>query len=139
MKALTVGDVARKTGVNVATLRYYERRGLIPRPARTASNYRIYTEDAARRVLFIKRAQALGFSLEEIKDLLSLKASPVARCGEVREIAAEKIRTIDDKVDALEAMRVALSKLIAECAGEGPVSDCPILESLEAGKPRDLH
>jgi MerR family mercuric resistance operon transcriptional regulator len=122
-------------GVNVATLRYYERRGLLASPPRTASNYRIYSEDAARRVLFIKRAQALGFSLEEIKDLLSLKASPSAQCGDVREFAAEKIRDIEEKIGTLEAMRAALSRLVEACAGEGPVSECPILESLDTAKP----
>jgi Hg(II)-responsive transcriptional regulator len=133
MRVLTVGDVAGLAGVNAATLRYYEGRRLIPKPERTASNYRIYGEDAVRRVLFIKRAQALGFSLEEIKELLSLKASPTAQCADVRERAAGKIRQIDDKVRSLSAMREALCELVAACSGEGPVAECPILDSLEAG------
>lgn len=139
MRTLTVGDVARRAGVNVATLRYYERRGLLAHPPRTASNYRIYGDDAARRVLFIKRAQALGFSLEEIKDLLSLKASPTAHCGDVREFAAEKIQEIEEKIGTLEAMRAALSRLIAACAGDGPVSECPILDSLEGETPGEVQ
>jgi MerR family copper efflux transcriptional regulator len=113
------------------TLRYYERRGLVARPPRSASNYRLYPEDAVRRVRFIKRAQELGFSLNDIKELLSLRADPEAGCAEVRACAEAKIKDIDAKIDALTAMKYALSTLVAECSGEGPLTDCPILESLE--------
>jgi MerR family transcriptional regulator, copper efflux regulator len=128
---LTIGELARQVGVNVETLRYYERRGLLPTPRRSASGYRLYPEDAVRRVRFIKRAQELGFSLNDIKELLSLRAAPEAGCHEVRAHAEAKIKDIDDKIGALTAMKHALSTLVTECSGEGPLSDCPILESLE--------
>jgi MerR family transcriptional regulator, copper efflux regulator len=125
MSGLTIGEVAEQANVHIETLRYYERRGLVAKPPRSASNYRRYPEDAVRRVRFIKRAQELGFSLNDIKELLSLRADPEAGCAEV------KMKDIDAKISALTAMKYALSTLVTECSGEGPLSDCPILESLE--------
>ena len=132
MTGLKVGDVAKQAGVNLQTIHYYERRGLLPRPPRTESNYRAYPADAVLRVRFIKRAQELGFTLKEIKELLSLRAAPRTRCADVRERAKTKVRDIDDKVRTLLAMRKALTKLIGECSGGGPVSQCPILEALDS-------
>ena len=132
MAGLTIGAVANRAAVHVETLRYYERRGLLGRPPRSAANYRLYPVDALRRVRFIKRAQELGFSLKEIKELLSLRAAPQARCADVRQRATAKIAAIEEKVRSLQAMRRALLKLVAECAGRGPVTDCPILLSLNA-------
>ena len=83
MEGLKVGEVAKKAGVNLQTIHYYERRGLLPQPPRTGSNYRAYPEDSVRRVQFVKRAQELGFTLKEIKELLSLRARPRARCADV--------------------------------------------------------
>lgn len=132
MEGLKVGEVAKLAGVNLQTVHYYERRGLLPRPPRTGSNYRTYPEDAVRRVQFIKRTQELGFTLKEIMELLSLRAAPRTQCADVRDHAEAKVRDIDDKVQALRAMRKALSKLIGECSGEGPVTHCPILEALDS-------
>jgi MerR family mercuric resistance operon transcriptional regulator len=133
MNGLTIGDLARRAGVNIETLRYYERRGLMEKPRRTSSNYRIYPEDAVRRVRFIKRAQQLGFTLKEIKELLSLRAAPRARCTEVQKKAKAKMAEVDEKIHALEAMRKALSRLIDQCSGEAaPVSQCPILEAMDS-------
>jgi len=131
MNGLTIGEVAERAKVHIETLRYYERRGLVERPLRSASNYRLYPEDAVRRVRFIKRAQELGFSLKEIKEPLSLRAAPEAECGEIRAHAEAKIKDIDEKVGALMAMKSALSTLVTECSGQGPLTDCPILESLD--------
>ena len=131
MKYLTRGGVARQGGVNTETIRYYERRGLLPKAARLASGHRAFEPDAVRRLRFVKRAQALGFSLKEIKELLSLRASPRARCADVRQRAEGKIAEIDAKIRSLRAMRKALVRLTAACVGAGPVSDCPILESLD--------
>ena len=128
---LTIGKLAERAQVNIQTIRYYERRGLLPEPERTASNYRVYTGDTVRRVRFIKRAQDLGFTLSEIKELLDLRASPRSCCEDVRARSKAKIRDIDEKVRSLEAMRKALSKLVGACSGRGPVTECPILESLE--------
>jgi len=132
MTGLKVGEVAKQAGVNLQTIHYYERRGLLPKPPRTGSNYRAYPEDAVLRVRFIKRAQELGFTLKEIKELLSLRAAPRTRCADVRERAEAKVQDIDGKVRTLQAMRKALTKLIGECSGSGPVSQCPILEALDS-------
>ena len=133
MHELTRGDVAEQAAVHVETLRYYERRGLIPKPRRTATNYRIYSRDTIRLVRFVKRAQELGFALDEIKELLSLRATPGARCVDVRSRAEAKMRDIDEK---MRVLRRALSTLIDECGGERPVSDCPILEALATERVR---
>jgi len=131
MNGLTIGDVASQAGVHIETLRYYERRQLVTKPPRSAANYRLYPPDAVRRVQFIKHAQELGFSLKEIKELLSLRAAPKARCADVRDRATQKIATIDDKIRALRRMKGALTTLVAECSGHGPVTACPILEALD--------
>ena len=132
MTGLKVGEVARQAGVNLQTIHYYERRGLLPKPPRTGTNYRAYPEDAVLRVRFIKRAQEIGFTLKEIKQLLSLRAAPRSRCADVRERAESKVQDIDDKVRTLQAMRKALTKLIGECSGKGLVTQCPILEALDS-------
>ncbi len=131
MKGLTIGAVSKQAGVNVETLRYYERRGLLQKPPRTLSNYRLYTDETVRRIRFIKRGQELGFTLKEIKELLSLRARPRARCADVRQRAEAKIQDIESKMRTLNAMKKALSKLMAECSGRGPITDCPILEALD--------
>jgi len=132
MNGLRVGEVARRAGVNLQTVHYYERRGLLPTPPRTDANYRSYPAGAVLRVRFIKRAQELGFTLKEIEELLSLRATPRAGCADVRGRAEAKVRDIDEKIRTLEAMRRALTKLVGECSGRGPVTDCPILEALGA-------
>jgi MerR family transcriptional regulator, copper efflux regulator len=136
MSGLTIGEVAEQGGVHIETLRYYERRGLLEKPPRSASNYRQYPEAAVRRVRFVKRAQALGFSLNDIKELLSLQAAPEAGCAEIRAHAEAKMKAIEDKIRSLTAMKKALSTLVVECSGEGPLSDCPILESIETQEVR---
>ena len=131
MDELTIGEVAEQAKVHIETLRYYERRGLVATPLRSRANYRLYPEETVRRIRFIKRAQALGFSLTDIKELLSLRAAPEVGCADVRVQAEAKIQDIDDKIVSLSAMKVALSTLVAQCSGEGPLTDCPILASLE--------
>lgn len=131
METLKVGEVAKQAGVNLQTIHYYERRGLLPKPPRTGSNYRAYPAGAVLRVRFIKRAQELGFTLKEIKELLSLRAAPRTRCGDVRRRAEAKVQDIDERVRTLQAMRRALTKLIGECSGSGPVAECPIVEALD--------
>lgn len=132
MEGLKVGEVAQRAAVNLQTIHYYEREGLLPRPPRTASNYRVYTGDAVRRVRFIKRAQELGFALRDIKELLSLRAAPRTCCADVRQQAQAKLRDIGEKIGTLQRMRKALTKLIGECSGRGPVTACPILEALDS-------
>lgn len=132
--ALTIGQVAKAAKVHVETLRYYERRGLVPRPPRNAALYRRYPEETVPRVHFVKHAQVLGFSLREISELLSLRATPKARCADVKRRAEAKIEEIEAKIRALRAMHRALVGLVSQCDGKLPASACPILESLDDGR-----
>lgn len=126
---LTRGELASRTGVSRETIRYYERNGLLPEPARSEAGYRLFPEANAQRIHFIKRAQSVGFSLDEIKTLLGLKYADDATCGEVRTIAADKAAQIERKIETLSAMRATLLALVEDCpGGENPISDCPILD-----------
>jgi MerR family mercuric resistance operon transcriptional regulator len=131
MRSLTIGRLAKQAGVNLETVRYYERRGLLPRPPRSESGYRLFPEEAAGRLRFIRRAQELGFSLAEIRDLLSLRVSRTAKRTDVRRRAEAKIADIDARIRSLHSMKRALHKLTRVCAGCGPIAECPILESLD--------
>lgn len=131
---LTVSKLASRGGVNVTTIHYYERRGLLPKPSRTASGYRLYADDAVRRLRFIRQAQVLGFSLTEIQDLLSLRMQPDTTCADIRLLAKEKIAAVDRKIADLQRIRSALTKLAAACRGKGPTSECPILDALESAE-----
>jgi MerR family mercuric resistance operon transcriptional regulator len=128
---LTSSRLARAGGVNLETVRYYERKGLLPKPPRTASGYRIFPADAARRLHFIKRAQELGFSLKEIRDLLSLRICRGTSRADIRGRATAKVADIDEKIGALKAMRKRLLALSERCDGCGPLEACPILESFD--------
>lgn len=130
MDQLMIGDLAKQGRVHVETIRYYERQGLLPKPPRTTSGYRLFPPDALRRLRFIRQAQQLGFTLKEIKELLSLRVRPGVTCGEVRKRAEAKIPGIDDKIRSLQAMRKTLVELIGRCSARSPLSECPILESL---------
>jgi DNA-binding transcriptional MerR regulator len=114
-------------------LRYYERRGLIPPPPRSAANYRRYPSRTVERVRFVKHAQDLGFSLEEIKELLSLRATNGAKSGEVRKRAQKKIDEVAGRIQSLERIRAALQHLVRQCSGEGAIEDCTILHAIAAG------
>lgn len=131
MTAYRIGEVARLANVNLQTLHYYERVGLLTRVQRTSSNYRLYSDRDVKTVQFIKRAQELGFSLKDIRELLSLRASPDSKCADVRHRAETKLEEIDRKIDSLLKIRRALGQLVEECAGEKPATECPILEALE--------
>ncbi|HEV2086572.1 MAG TPA: MerR family transcriptional regulator [Gemmatimonadales bacterium] len=127
---MRIGKAAAAAGVNVQTLRYYERRGLLPEPERGNSGYRAYDPDTVRLVRFIKRAQELGFTLREIEDLIELRQSP-RRGVEVRAVAAAKVEDIEHRIRQLEAMRKALGGLVATCDCEGGTVACPIIEALD--------
>lgn len=130
--SLTRGALAKQCAVNFETIRYYEQRGLLPRAARSAGNYRLYRTDTVRRVRFIQRAQDLGFTLKEIKELLSLHATPGTHCADVRKRAEAKAADIHGKIRTLNAIQKALAKMIGQCSGKGSESGCPILEALDA-------
>ena len=129
MEQLTRGKLAKLGAVNLETIRYYERQGLLPKPPRSPSGYRLFPSESVRRVRFIKRAQELGFSLKEIKELLALKVSPKATASDVKERTETKIADIEQKIQTLRAMKKALARLVATCSGKSSASECPILES----------
>lgn len=128
---MTIGQLARRTELNVESVRYYERRGLIPEPRRSESGYRLYSQEAIARINFIKRAKTLGFSLSEISELLSLRVDPESTCRMVRTRAREKTADIESRIETLQDMKRALVKLTASCRGSGPTSECPILDFLQ--------
>ena len=136
MKPLTIGQVAKESGVSVETIRFYEREGLIRKPPQRPSGYRQYDPDVIRRIRFIQRGKDLGFSLREITELLSLRVARGSTCADVRARALSKMKDIDTKITVLQGMRGALVRLSAACVGRGPVSECPILDALD---PKDNH
>ena len=131
MAGLTIGKVASSAGLAIDTVRYYEREGLLQKPARTSGGYRQYSADAVARLRFIRQAKELGFSLNEIKELLSLRVTPGKSCADVKAHAEHKIADVDRRIASLKRVRGALVKLTSACSGKGPVSQCPILEALE--------
>ncbi|HEX9728064.1 MAG TPA: MerR family DNA-binding protein [Gemmatimonadales bacterium] len=128
--SLTIGRVAASAGVNLQTVRYYERRGLLPAPPRSRAGYRQYGGDTVSRLRFIKRAQELGFQLEEIKELLDLRVEHGDACTAVEAKAQAKIDTVDGKIRELRRLRAVLASLVASCAARELTADCPILETL---------
>ncbi len=132
MPAFTTGTLAKQGGVNLESIRYYERRGLLPKPPRTGLGYRMYSDDALRRIRFIKRAQAIGFTLREIRELLGLHVKADGTCDDVRRKAEAKVAEIDQKRRHLAAMRKALVRLVSSCERSGPASECSFLANLES-------
>jgi MerR family mercuric resistance operon transcriptional regulator len=131
MSGLTIGRVARHAGLAIDTVRYYEREGLIEKPARTSSGYRQYPADAVARLQFIRQAKELGFTLSDIRELLALRVAPGKSCADVRARTEAKIADIEQRVAHLNRMKRALVKLAATCSGRGPTSECPILDAME--------
>ncbi len=137
---LTIGELAQRAGLGAETLRYYERLGLLSPAERTASSYRLYAPEALERLDFIRRAQALGFSLAQIGELLALHARPEGDMGAVRAVAAQRLAEIDAKMDDLQRMRAGLQALLTACPGHGPSAQCPILAALRGeGDEEALH
>lgn len=126
-KTLTISRVAHSSGVNVETVRYYQRRGLVKEPLKPAHGYRLYPQEAVDRVRFIKRAQELGFTLSEIKNLLSLGDG---HCRETKGLAEQKLALIHGRIRDLKAMETVLNKLIRACSKHGDTPGCPIIETL---------
>jgi Hg(II)-responsive transcriptional regulator len=131
MSTLTIGELAKESGVHLETIRYYEREGLMPAPPRKSSGHRAYPPSAARRLRFIKRVQELGFTLSEICELLTLRAEPAEDCSEVCKQAQEKLGEVRAKIRHLQAIEEALQHLTAGCPGDRPISQCGILEALD--------
>ena len=123
---MRIGAAAAKAGVNIQTMRYYEWRGLLPRPPRRTSGYREFADDAVRVVRFVKRAQDLGFTLDEIEELLRLRNDKRRDRARVRVVASKRVRDIERKIAQLEAMKQALSHLL-HCCEDGTTLECPII------------
>ena len=132
MERLTIGQLAKQARVNRETVRYYERRRLLQRPSRSIAGYRVFSDDALKRLRFIRHAKMLGFSLEEIRELLALRVHSIDTCDRVRDRTKIKIADIERKIEALQQMRRALSELVTACSRRRKTDDCPILDSLEA-------
>lgn len=130
----TIGQAAALSGVSPDTLRYYEKERLVTPASKTGAGYRLYDDEALRRIHFIKTAQHCGFTLAEIHELMALKQADSACCADVRSVAIEKKLRITHKLRALQAMSKALDELIERCnRGGAAIDDCPILAALENG------
>lgn len=145
MESLTIGRAARAAGVNIETIRFYERRGLIAQPGKPRGGFREYDSGTVKRVRFIRQAQELGFSLREIGELLNLRTEPTADCSKVQARAERKRAEVEQKIAGLETIRAALDTLIANCPGRGALKSCTILDAIEhpsvtvsAKKPRQI-
>jgi len=131
MKVMTMGMVAKQAGVGTETVRFYERRGLIEAPPRTASGYRQYPEGVVLRIRFIQRAKDLGFSLREISELLSLRIEPTTTCSSIKGKALVKLAEIDSKLARLKKIRQAVKRLVEKCEEGAELDECPILKTIE--------
>jgi MerR family transcriptional regulator, copper efflux regulator len=134
--SLTIGTVAKRAGVPIDTIRYYEREGLLPEPLRRASGYRSYNDSAVSRLRFIRRAKDLGFTLDEIRDLLALSADRHRGVKAVRERAQQRLERIDARIAELTRIRKGLEQLIEACPGRGDPEQCPILRALADEEPQ---
>jgi len=136
MIPMTIGKLARAADVGVETVRFYERKGLIEKPHRPNGGFRRYPAEAAERIRFIRQAQELGFSLQEIAELLSLRADPKTECADVRDRARVKLSEVNAKIERLQSIRSALEGLIGTCPGRGGTESCTILDGLSGGEPQ---
>lgn len=135
MKYWTIGQLARKAGVNIDTIRYYERRGLMPEPARRESGYRQYDGKDYQRLQFILHAKELGFTLKEISELFALRLDEDTTCHDVKNRVERKISDVQQKIVRLKSIKEALEKLAVKChGGDAPTSECPILDVIDSSK-----
>ncbi|WP_010583789.1 MerR family transcriptional regulator [Schlesneria paludicola] len=131
MMTLSIGELAKRGGVGVETVRFYERQGLLEEPERKSSGYRQYDAQTVQVLRFIRRAKELGFTLKEIKSLLEIRTDVSTPRTEVRQQARKKVAEIDEKIADLQRMREGLQSLINQCHGDGSIVGCPILNALQ--------
>lgn len=131
MTMLSIGQVAKQTGITVETVRFYEKQGLIDAPRRSQSGYRQYPQDTIKRVRFIQNAKEVGFTLKDIAELLALRQEPGTSCADIQQRATLKIDEVDQKIRDLNRIRNALARMITKCSETGGLSQCPILEELD--------
>lgn len=131
-RTVTIGDLAARTGVNIETIRYYERVGVLPAASRSAGGYRVYDDDAMKRLAFVRRSRDLGFTLDEVRALLKLAANRSRSCARVRDLAAAHLGSVQAKLVDLKRMERVLKSMVASCA-DGTLPDCPLIEALFQG------
>ena len=129
-RLMKIGELSALSGLSIDTIRFYEKQGLIPPPRRTDTNYRMYDADSPRRLIFIRKARDLGFTLQETGQLLALSEDGHAGAGDVKERAKVKLGDLDRKIAEMQEMRRSLEKLVNACSGRGPRQTCPILTAL---------
>ena len=134
MKSMHIGRLAAQANVSVDTVRYYERAELLPTPSRTASGYRTYPEGTVGRLHFIRRAKDLGFSLDEIRDLLALSDQRGSGVSEIREIAARRLADVETRLAELSRLRDGLRQLVDACPGHGDPGTCPIVSAFKEAR-----
>ena len=132
---MKIGDLAKRAGVGIDTVRYYEREGLLPQANRRASGYRMYEADDVRRLLFVRRAKALGFTLPEIRDLLALSSQKSSDMAAMKAAALQKLADVEAKLAELNRIRDELKALIGACPGQGALTHCPILNAIAENRP----
>lgn len=132
-EGVTISEAARRVGVGVETIRFYERKKLLKATTKDDSGYRRFDETDLYRIRFIRRAKEVGFSLAEIRELLELRVDANRTCEDIRERAVAKMNNIEQRIRSLKEMNAALHRLAALCTGAGPAGDCPFLDSLEHG------
>lgn len=130
-KGRSIGRLSTATGVKVPTIRFYEKIGLLPQPARNASDYRMYDDAAFQRLAFIRHARQLGFEIDAIRSLLDLADDPARPCDEANRIAERQLSAVEAKIEGLESLRAELQRMQVACAG-GRVSNCRVIEALSA-------
>ncbi len=131
MDRITIGKVSSITSCNIETIRYYEKEGLLPHPGRTSGGHRVYAQAHIERIVFIRRCRELGFSMAEVRDLLTLEDKNIATCEKVKSIADKHLQDIASKISDLKRMQKTLKSLVEQCSGE-EIPDCPILDALQA-------
>ncbi len=128
-RGYAIGEMSKRTGVNIETIRYYERIGLLPKPDRTAGGNRQYNHEQLKQLSFIKRARGLGFSIREIRGLLAMAINTEFTCAEVHEITTGHLASVQEKIASLQRLEAVLQDMAAQCS-KGDVPDCPIVDTL---------
>lgn len=132
---MKIGELAKRSGVGIDTVRFYERQGLLPKARRLASGYRVYDPGDVKRLRFVRRAKALGFTLEEIRDLLALSDHRDDDMAALKGLATEKLADVQAKLAELNRIREGLETLVVACPGHGALAQCPILNALSEDEP----
>lgn len=132
---MQIGDLSRAAGVNIETIRYYERIGVLPKPGRQVNGRRIYAEDDARRLGFVRHARELGFDLGDVRTLLALQERPEASCEDATRIAQAQLKAVETRIAKLESLRAELARMVSECK-TGVVAECRVIEALNEATAR---